>query len=243
MKALLIAAAFASIASSAEFEVVSIKPADPSSPGPGRMGAYIDTKPTLLSVPNATLKELMEGAYGVEQYQISEGPRWIGSSRFEVRAKSAAPANREELLAALRPVLAARFQLTFHRQTRQVAVYALELAKGGPKFRKSPPGPPRPAMNRLGHNVDMAWFAKYLTRFGSEMPVIDRTGLAGNYDLDLDMEKIMTAAKGDDGPPDNNAIFRATVEAIESQLGLKLTPAKAPLEILVIDHAEPPSQQ
>jgi len=232
--------------SAPQFEVASIKLANTSAPRPGRMGAHIDTSPGQLSARNATLKELVEGAYALENYQVTEGPGWIDSARFDVQAKPAGASTREQLLSMLRPLLADRFKLAFHRETKELPVYALVVAKGGPKFQKPKPWPesaPRP-VNHLGYNVDMAWLAKYLTRFGSDMPVIDKTGLAGNYDLDLDMEKISAGAAADTGgtPPSIGSVFQATVNAIEDQLGLKLVRTKAAVEVFVIDHAERPSQ-
>jgi uncharacterized protein (TIGR03435 family) len=243
MKLALVALALASpILAQPQFEVGSIKPADPSVPRPGRMGAHIDTTPGLLSVRSATLKELVEGAYALENYQVTAGPGWIDSVRFEVQAKAAGAATREQLLLMLRPLLADRFKLAFHRETKELPVYTLVVAKSGPKFKRFQAGADSAPLgvDRLGRNVDMAWFAKYLTRFGSDMPVIDKTGLQGNYDLDLDMRKIMAAAGADSGAPSIGSIFQATAEAIEG-IGLKLVRTKVPLEALVIDHADRPS--
>ena len=234
-----------SAASTPQFEVASVKPANPSAPPPGRMGASMKTTPGQLSTPSATLRELVEGAYSLENYQVTGGPGWIGSARFEVQAKAAGAATREQLLLMLRPLLAERFKLAFHRETKELPVYALVVAKGGPKFKRFQSGvEPAPlGVNRLGRNVDMAWLAKYLTRFGSDMPVIDKTGLTGNYDLDLDMDKIMAAAGADAGgqPPSIGGMFQATVDSIGA-LGLRLERTKAAVELLVIDHVERPSQ-
>jgi uncharacterized protein (TIGR03435 family) len=137
--------------------------------------------------------------------------------------------------------LAERFKLAFHRETKELPVYALVVAKGGPKLDRSQG--PKSTLDLLGHNVDMAWLAKYLTHFGSDMPVIDKTGLTGNYDLDLDIQKITAEAVADAGgkPPSIENMFQATVDAMEDQRGLKLVRTKAPIEMLVIDHAERPS--
>jgi uncharacterized protein (TIGR03435 family) len=225
------------------FEVVSIKPAD-ASVRPGRFGASIDTGPARLSSRGASLKDLIQAAYGIEAYQVSGGPGWVDSARFIVDAKPASPATREQLLQMLRPLLADRFKLAFHRETKEFAVYALVVAKGGPKLHRlaagteSEPG----KLNRLGRNVDLAWFARYLTRFGSDRAVIDRTGLTGNFNLDVDMEKITAAAaEAANGAPGIEHMFEATANILESQLGLKLQPTKAPIEVLIVDRAERPS--
>jgi uncharacterized protein (TIGR03435 family) len=145
----------------------------------------------------------------------------------------------------LRPLLTERFHLSFHREARQVAVYALEVAKNGPNFQKTKPGAEstRTKVNHLGRNVDLPWLARFLTRFGSDKPVIDRTGLSGNFDLDLDMDKILTpASEAAGGNPSNEAIFDGMANALNEQLGLKLVSTKAWIEVFVIDRAERQSE-
>jgi uncharacterized protein (TIGR03435 family) len=96
-------------ASTPQFEVASIKLASPSAPRPGRltrMEAIIETSPGLLSARNATLKELIEGAYSLENYQVTGGPEWMDSARFEVQGKPAGAASRQQLLLMLWPLLA-----------------------------------------------------------------------------------------------------------------------------------------
>ena len=99
----------------------------------------------------------------------------------------------------LQPLLGERFRLAFHLGTKEVLVYALVVAKGA-KLKKYECAEGAPlGVNRLGRNMSMADFAKYLTRLGSESPVIDKTGVEGNYDLDLDMRKVMAAAASQPG--------------------------------------------
>jgi len=227
------------------FDVASIKPASPSAQRPGRLtriDGIIGTSPGLLSARSATLKELIEGAYSLENYQVTGGPEWVDSVRFEVQGKLAGTAGRQQLLLMLRPLLTDRFKLAFHRDTKELQVYALVVAKGAKlKLYQGAEGAPL-GMNRLGRNVTMASFASYLAHLGNDLPVIDKTGLTGNYDLDLDMEKIIAAAAADAGgePPSIGSMFQATVDAMEN-LGLRLVRTKAPVEVLVIDHAEWPS--
>jgi uncharacterized protein (TIGR03435 family) len=141
----------------------------------------------------------------------------------------------------LRALLADRFKLTFHREKKELNVYDLVVAKGGPKFHPlkagadSLPGP----TNHL-RLKDLPSLATYLTRLSSGEPVLDKTGLTGEFDLDLDMAKVFEeAAQGATGPASIiEHMFEATANALQDQLGLKLVPAKAPVEIFVIDHAE-----
>jgi len=226
-----------------QFDVALIKPASPSAPQHGRltrMEALIETSPGQLTARNATLKELIEWAYSLEKYQVIGGPEWVDSVRFEVRGKAGA-ASRPELLLMLRPLLAERFSLASHRDAKNLPVYALVVAKGA-KLKKYQGAEGAPlGVNRLGRNVNMADFAKYLTRLGNDLSVIDKTGLTGNYDLDLDMNRIMAAAGADSANPSIGSVFQATVDAIEN-IGLKLVRTEAPVEVLIVDHAERPSQ-
>jgi uncharacterized protein (TIGR03435 family) len=230
-------------APAAQFDVASIKPANPSAPIPGRMGSHANISPGGVRCRNESLKELVEDAWSIENYQITGGPGWSSSARFDIDAKPAGATTHEQLMQMLQALLAERFKLAVHRETKELPVYALVVARGGPKFSRSTATTmATPSMNRLGRNVSMGWFARYLTRFGSDRPVIDKTGLAGNYDLNLDMEKIGTAAAAAaaGGPAGIGNMFQATVDAMQD-LGLKVTPAKAPVELLVIDRAERPS--
>jgi uncharacterized protein (TIGR03435 family) len=207
------------------------------------MDAIVVTSPGRLSARSATLKELIEGAYSLENYRVIGGPDWLDSARFDVEAKPSSAAGREGLLSMLQPLLADRFKLALHLETRNMVVYGLEVAKGGPKFQRAKPWPeskPRP-LNYLGYNVDMTWLASYLTHLGSDMPVIDKTGLSGKYDLDLDMQKIMAAAGSESGNVGNSSLYQATVDAIEG-IGLRLVRTMTQVELLVVDRAERPSQ-
>lgn len=238
-------------ASQPRFEVASIKAADPAALRPGRLGSVqVVTSAGRLTARNAKLTELIKGAYALEDYQVSGGPAWIYSARFDVEAKSSERASRDQLLLMLRALLAGRFKLASHRETKELAVYALVAAKNGPKFRAlnadeascwpgcaASPG----KINHLRLR-DLPSLATYLERLGSDRPVIDKTGLTGYFALDLDMAKIMEEAAQSGGPPTNGSIFDATVSAMQDELGLKLTPTKAPIEILVIDHAQKPSE-
>lgn len=218
------------------------RPSGPPTPPPHGLAAWEPTSTQRLdySARGATLSDLIEAAYALENYQISGGPGWAHSARFDVQGKPPGAASHEQMLLMLRPLLEDRFKLAFHGETKELAVYAMVAARGGPRFKRAQPRAGPAPLNRLGRNVDMAWLAKYLTRFGSDMPVLDRTGLAGNYDLDLDMQKIMVGAGGDSETPSTASVFHATVDALEA-LGIKLEPAKASVEVLVLDRAERPS--
>ena len=227
-----------------QFEVASIKAANPSAPRGGRLAAPpINTKPGLLTAPNATLKQLIRGAYTLENYQISGGPGWIDSAGFDVEAKSTDGANRDQFLLMLQALLADRFKLRFHREKKELAAYDLVVAKGGPKFHALKPGADS-VPNKTDHMrlKDLPSLATFLTRLSSDEPVFDKTGLPGQFDLELDIGKIgEVASQGGEaaGPVEmRERMFEATVNAILDELGIKLVPTKTPIEIFVIDHAE-----
>jgi uncharacterized protein (TIGR03435 family) len=205
--------------------------------------------PDRLIARNATLKDLIRNAYSVDDYQVFGGPTWLSSARFDVEAKAVASTNSEQLLLMLQTSLKERFRLAAHRETKELTVYALVLDKNGPKFHAlnateqtcypscadhaSP-------LDRMRQR-DLPSLARYLTRLGADRPVVDRTGLTGTFRIELDMQRIMAAAAQISAPPTNESVFQASVDAVQDQLGLKLTSTKAHVDVLVIDGAQKPT--
>jgi len=183
---------------------------------------------------NVTLKRCLMGAYGVGQNEILGGPDWLDQDQFDIQAKAEVSAGDEALMKMLQTLLADRFKLAVHRENKTIQAYALEIAKKGPKMEKSEPGESRTS-NGLGlieaRSTTMAGLAQRLGR-QLDRPVVDRTGLQGGFNFKL--EWTPEGAQPVDGP----TIF----VAIQQQLGLKLDPQKAPVEVLVIDHAEKPTE-
>ena len=214
------------------FEVASIKPtnADPGSSG-------IKTGRGRLDANNVTLKRCIMGAYGVGPHQIAGGPDWLDSDRFEITAKADQPVNEDAvLMAMLQSLLAERFKLAFHRETRAMATFVLEVGKSGPKMEKAEAGESgtNTSSNNTGitinaHNASMDSFAKILAR-QMDLPVVNHTGIEGVFNLKLQWAR--------DSAKEGPSIFTA----IQEQLGLRLSSQKAPVEILVIDYAEKPSE-
>ena len=185
------------------------------------------------------------------------GPGWIRSERFEIQAlmpegstaytldqfmKGDAPQLEKMLQAPLRD----RFNLAVHRQSREVPAYALLPGKGGPKLKPAQSedrrgmGVRRAAETNgqilttiVGRKVEMRDFA-FMLLLNTHRPVIDRTGLTGEFNFDLSFAPFDSDAPGDSGGP---SIFTA----LQEQLGLRLENTKAPLDALVIDQAEKPS--
>lgn len=193
-----------------------------------------------------TLVLLIQRAYGVMDWNVTGGPDWIRADRFDVAARANVPGNLTE--AQLRPMLARlleeRFKLRLRRTSKEMPGYALEVARGGPKLKASPDGEEHRDSFRLtntgltGRGISMRDFARFV---GGKLGLIavDQTGLPGVYDVDAAWRIDPNAL-----PPDADVreIQRATVTAaIEKQFGLRLRARRVPVELLVVDRAERPS--
>jgi len=221
------------------FEVASVKRSNPApARGDGLFAAIpvgIDTAPGKLTAQNETLRNLISAAYGVRAYQIS-GPDWLNSERYDIVAKAAKPVGDDQLRQMLQPLLAERFRLTLHRDQKEFTVYVLAVDKSGPKITKSKDeGDSNVNMGgrRLtAQRTSLPQFANLLS-LHTDRPVVDRTGLVGNFDIALSWAPDALA-----GTPDPSGPMPAIFTAVREQLGLKLQTSKEPLEVLVIDHAE-----
>jgi uncharacterized protein (TIGR03435 family) len=175
------------------------------------------------------LAQCIQFAYGVKGYQILGLNS--GDVRYDIAAKALTGTQTDEMRLAVQALLIERFKLTLHSETRILPVYDLVTGKNGPKLQAAVAGEHSGIGSRGGsvtaRNVTMADFASALSRY-MEMPVFDKTSLAGTFDFN--MEYAPDDLSGQDRP----SIFTA----VQEQLGLKLQTAKAPIEVLVIDHAE-----
>jgi uncharacterized protein (TIGR03435 family) len=218
------------------FDVASVRPSNADA----RDVSGIATGHGRLDANNVTLKRCIMGAYGVGPHQIAGGPDWLDSDRFEISAKADQPINDDAaLMLMLRSLLAERFKLILHSETRPISAFVLEVAKNGPKLEKSAGGEAKTTTSTgdIGvtidcQNVQMDAFVKILAR-KTELPVVNRTGLEGVFNLKLHW--IPERNK----PMDIEGASMFT--AIPEQLGLRLRSQKVPMELLVIDHAERPS--
>lgn len=251
------------------YDVVSIKP-DRSGIGP-RLLFTLDA----LTATKVTLRFLIKEAYGVEDDEISEVPSWIKSETYDIEAKidGADIAELRKLTEGqwrlmFQALLADRFKLKVHRETKEIPVYELVIAKNGSTLQEAKPGDTYANGIKdddghpVGHAGMMEWGMGRLIGQGipiaSMLPplsqqlgrtVVNKTGLTGNYDIELrwtpDKGSGPTfAAPGGDqqgAAPTADSSGLSIFTAIQEQLGLKLESTKAPAEILVIDYAERPS--
>ena len=236
-----------------EFEVASIKKAEPDA-----RGRYIrmQTAHQFLAY-NHALKTLIAAAYDVSPQAISGGPSWVESERYEILAKAPGDVrpNLKEQMTMLRALLADRFKLTFHREQKEMSVYALTVAKGGSKVKVStvtpdatPEGPPTLAfvvssvLRLPARYASMDEFASLLQRSALERPVVDQTGLTGRYDFDLEFAVDETLFGGALGKGPDNPTAPGLFAALREQLGLKLEATRGPVSAIVIDRAERASE-
>jgi uncharacterized protein (TIGR03435 family) len=257
-----------------EFEVASIRPAAPGMPSMMNVGLHIDgaqVRCTFLS-----MSDLLGMAYRLKNYQV-DGPDWLKSERFDVSAKLPDGAPRAQVPEMLQTLLEGRFKLKTHRETRQLPVYALVVAKGGLKITPlaDESGDAVPSVDvkvsggregvslDLGHGssfgiggnklqakkLTMLSLADMLARF-MDRPVVDMTETKGSFDYSLELTpedfRAMTIrsaiAAGVQLPPEALRLLDgASASSLHTALqgiGLKLEPRKAPIEVMVVDHAE-----
>ena len=241
------------------FDVISVKPNKTSI---GSHGLII-TEFTAdgFRGTNVPVHTLLLQAYGLHEGESFGEPAWANSEVFDIEAKVAGPdvaafskLDSDQLQAMLRQILAERFGLVAHRETRELPVYALSVAKGGPKLKESVIDPSVSANARRGGGVRMSmgmiaahectipYFLSMLSRQLGRS-IIDRTGLAGNYDFTLrwSPDNGATTSSNDSAGTQADAL-PSIFSAVQEQLGLKLESTKAPASVLVIDHLEKPSE-
>ena len=217
----------------ATFDVASVKPtqhgrdANGSSrssadiPGPGRFVAE-----------NSSLDELIRFAWDLKEYQVV-GPAWLNDDSvcFDMEAKAPPETPHKQMRLMLQALLAERFHLAVHRETRTLPIYELVIAKGGPKLKPAESPGKGWSINSGGGalnatNTPMSEFATYLSD-SVDRPVLDKTGMQGEFDLTLTYD-----------PQDRGGERPSIYAALQQQLGLRLQPAKAPLDVLVVDHVD-----
>lgn len=271
-------AAHSQTASLPSFEVASIK-----LNRTGRNSQFLGfNDPSRFNTSNTSAKALIEFAFHVQSFQISGGPSWINSARFDIQAKvddsvasqlqKLPPDQRvEPFRLMLRSLLADQFELKLDHQTKEMPVYALLVAKGGARLNPttvdltrpaSPNSTPRGPGARMTMSVDgpqrlratsmpmrnLAIFLGVQPELSGRL-VLDETGMKGKYDFTLEWTREQLGPPPDDGTarsignrPLPDVSGPSLFTAIQEQLGLKLQPQKGPVEILVIDRIEKPSE-
>jgi uncharacterized protein (TIGR03435 family) len=233
------------------FEVATIKPSKPEAQGRG-----FQVRGRQFTTFNTSVSSLITFAYGIHARQIAGGPAWLETEKYDLSAKPDGDGqpNDKQWKIMVQKLLADRFKLTFHRDKRELSVYALVVSKTGQaKLTKSegdPNGLPALFFRGLGNlparNATMADFAGTMQAAVLDRPVVDQTGLPGRYDFTLTWtpDEFQFGALGVRVPPptDNADAPPNLFTAIQQQLGLRLESTKALAEVFVIDSVEKPSE-
>jgi len=222
------------------FEVAAVKHSDPNS---GIHRFHMEGRH--FKIEYQTVKRLMMFAYGVNKGQIVGEPEWANSEWFDVDGVPDVEGepSMKQAQEMVRRLLTDRFGLRFHREQRDMAIYALIVAKGGSKLKKTQSAPNSLPDQSGGNNSgvrrmkftnnSMEEFALGM-QFMVDRPVVDKTGLPGKWDFDLVWTYDDTRLTDPDAPP---GLFTA----VQEQLGLRLDAVKAPVDVLVVDTVERPS--
>ncbi len=238
------------------FDVVTVKPVPP-----GRGGKNIGFDGHHFIFRGANLDDMIALGYGMHTKQIVGAPDWAGKDLFDVEGTPDVPGtpNQKQIQSLLQNLLADRFQLKFHNEQRELAVYAITVAGGGPKLTQTTarpddasgmgfgPNPGGQGVTAMGRNLTMPDFAMWFQSAVTDRPVVDQTGIKGRYDLRLKWTPddsqfaqfggigfhVPAASDAADAPPN---LYTAFTE----QLGLKIEAVKAPDQVMVIDSVEKP---
>src|SRR5688572_30283471 len=251
----------------ASFDAASVKPNRSGFPG-----GDTEFRPGQFIARNQTLRVLIVAAYGLEDFRVVGGPEWITSERFDVQARATSPVTRREAMPMLQALLAERFGLRAHMERRDHAVFAMVASRpgnAGPRLRPAVPAacvdrgpqPPRVPPGELpncgqlpmttgrlsGRSVRLDQLTEQLSPMVRRV-VIDRSGLAGLFDIDLEWEiddeqRAALSRLLPDWPlPPANPDKPGLIGALQEQLGVKLESTRAPVDVLVIDAVAHPTE-
>jgi len=219
-----------------QFEAASIKPsavARAGAEGGGRED--ISHSPVTLTMRNVRLIGCILWAYDLKLSQLS-GPPAMLDERYDIQAKAASASTPPQLRLMMRALLADRFQLAMHSAQKEMAVYELVLGKNWKKPAESQPN----LSSRLSiangsfvfQHASMPWFAEKLSDFaGMDRPVVDRTGVTGDFDFTLKTAATVVLQR------DIDALF----SIVQEQLGLRIVPRRNTVEVWVVDRVERPT--
>jgi uncharacterized protein (TIGR03435 family) len=236
-----------------KFDVATIKPSQPNQPGKGF--GFHGTH-TITFHTNAD--DLISVAYGLHAKQIIGAPDWFGTDLYDIDGVADVPGRPsiKQMGEMIQGLLADRFALKFHHEQRELSVYAIQVAPGGPKIKETSSGPNDPQGFGLAGfgdlhvgNMTMKDFGSWMQSGVMDKPVVDQTGLTARYDFHLKWtpdDSQFAQFRGTNGPMqppagDNPDAPPSLYTAMQEQLGLKFTATRAIDDVIVIDHVEKPS--
>jgi uncharacterized protein (TIGR03435 family) len=234
-----------------EFEVAVVKPSPPPTGRGGGGGIRAMPGGQTYNATNVPVKLMIKLMYHLNDRQISGGPGWLDTDRFDVNAKADRPHSLEELHVMFQNLLVDRFKLQFHMETKELQAFALVVDKSGSKMTEND-GPEMFEIPVKGagfgkfdvFHCSMSYFSWFLAQQQAiNSPVFDQTGLAGFYDFKLEFtpelpenlpQEVRDRVPASSGPD--------LMTALRQELGLKLESRKMPVPVMVIDHAEKPAE-
>lgn len=201
----------------------------------------IQPEPSALTLRNVTLKGALRWAYRVNYAQV-QGPAWLDAERWDISARSGSEVSEDQLRSMLQNLLADRFRMEVHHQTKELQAYVLSIGKNGPKFHESTStgaSAIEPQKDRFAISVKRTPISQLTDLLARvlQTPVIDSTGLTGRYDVTIDVAKYLEDFKpqAGGGIPDVVSIL---MNGIQEELGLRLESKKMQVDLVVVDHAE-----
>ena len=248
------------------FEVTSVKPNRSGDPGSsfGFGGATV-------TFTNQTLKNIVLNTYQIRDFQLLGGPGWINCDHFDIEGKVAGNPGLDQRRLMMQALLQDRFKLALNREVKELPIFQLTIGKNGLKLQPlkegscpaRDPNNPKPAQGRTDQDycgftgffkgrleatsTTMAQLATYLSRL-VDRTVVDKTGITGTFPVHLTFAPDQ-AAPGqvlgppiDEGDPGTSTDGASIFTAIQEQLGLRLESGKGPVDVLVIDNVEKPTQ-
>jgi uncharacterized protein (TIGR03435 family) len=231
------------------FDVATIKPND--SGKPSMQGLTIIGR--RFKAVNASLDDLIQVAYEVHARQIVNGPDWMSQKRYDIIAvpdKEGAP-NADQVRNMMRKLLADRFKLRFHHDERELAAYVLTVGKNGAKLTPTEQngqlpnfhyGPIDAGVTLFGTNATMTDFSGYLQLVVLDRPVVNRTRIAGRFDFQCTFTPDDSQFNGHSPLPTGTSSAPSLYEALRQQLGIRLRAERTSIDVIAIDHIEPPSE-
>jgi uncharacterized protein (TIGR03435 family) len=236
------------------FEVASVKPAPP--PTPGMFKVQMGGDPGMVDYKNVSLKTVIARAYQMKDYQVS-GPDWLDTERFDIMAKVPANTPASQVPLMLQNLLAVRFKLAVHLDQKVMPVYAMVIGKNGPKLKPvegEPQGGMRMTIGPKGRQMSgpttMSGLAGGLSSM-MDRPVVDLTELKGTYDVDLEwvpderegggiLAKMKAMAEASSGgvPDPSGPTGLSLFGALQEKLGLRMEARKSPVDLLVVDSGQ-----
>lgn len=228
----------------AAFDVASIRPSqggDRAANMQAALGHAARISPDGVILRNVTLRTLTSWAYHVLEFQVT-GPDWAGVNRFDVSAKAAGPVSEDELRTMMQALLADRFKMSIHRDTKETSAYVLQVAKGGLKIKESTSegeADIQPNQQRMSVSIQRTGMPELVAILGNvfRAPIVDQTGIKGRYDATIDVAKYMADMRPSEGgaPPDPIAIV---TRGLQEEFGIKVEAKKMPVDFVVIDRAD-----